>query len=90
MAHTSSARKRIRQNERRRLRNRHYRSLMKTYMKKVRTATDPESAQEAFRQATSIIDKLVSKGILHRNTAANKKAKLARFVNRTFSSAQAT
>ena len=84
MAHTASAKKRIRQAEKRRLRNKHYKSMMKTYIKKVRTATDPESAVAAYRQASSIIDKLVSKGIIHRNTAANKKSRLARFVNRTF------
>lgn len=84
MAHTASAKKRIRQAEKRRLRNKHYRSMMKTYIKKVRMATDPETAVQAYRQATSILDKLVAKGIIHRNTAANKKSRLARYVNRTF------
>ena len=86
MAHTASAKKRIRQAEKRRLRNKHYKSMMKTYIKKVRTASDRETAEQALRQATSIIDKLVSKGIIHKNTAANRKARLTRFVNRTFAS----
>lgn len=84
MAHTESAKKRIRQAEKRRLRNRHFRSMMKTLIKKVRTASDAESAVQAYREASSLIDKLVARGILHRNTAANKKSRLAKFVNRTF------
>jgi len=86
MAHTASAKKRIRQAQKRRLRNKHYKSMMKTYIKKVRLANDREAAEQALRKATSVIDKLVSKGIIHRNTAANKKARLTRYVNRTFAS----
>ncbi|MDZ7373950.1 MAG: 30S ribosomal protein S20 [candidate division KSB1 bacterium] len=84
MAHTDSARKRIRQAEKRRLRNRHFRTMMKTLIRKVRTAPDATTAVSAYREASSLIDKLVAKGIIHRNTAANKKSRLARFVNRTF------
>ncbi len=81
MAHTKSARKRIRQNEKARLRNRAYRTRMKTYMKRVLAATDRETAEEQLRKTVSLLDRLAAKGIIHRNQAANKKSRLVRYVN---------
>jgi small subunit ribosomal protein S20 len=69
--------KRIRQNEKRRLRNRAVRSKVRTALKSARTApaeTQPAAVLEAIRT----LDKAVSKGVLHRNTAARKKSALAR------------
>ncbi|HEX2438974.1 MAG TPA: 30S ribosomal protein S20 [Methylomirabilota bacterium] len=77
MANTKSAIKRIRQNERRRLRNRTVRSQVRTALKTARAAggTDQRpSVEEAIRS----LDKAVSKGVIHRNTAARKKSALAR------------
>lgn len=82
MAHTNSTRKRIRQSRRANLRNRHYKSMMKTSLKAVDSAEKTEDLQKAYKEAVSTIDKLVQKGILHRNNGANKKSKLAKRVNK--------
>ncbi|MBD3376388.1 30S ribosomal protein S20 [candidate division KSB1 bacterium] len=81
MAHHKSAIKRIRTNERDRQRNRHYKTLLKTSLKKVRSAENKEEAEALYRQTESILDKLVNKRIIHKNKAANQKSKLAVFVN---------
>ena len=80
MAKIKSAKKRIRQNERRRIRNRAIRSRIRSAVKTAREAVGakapaaPASVQEAIR----ILDKAVSKGVIHPNTAARKKSALAR------------
>jgi small subunit ribosomal protein S20 len=81
MPHHLSAKKRLRTNAKAAARNRHYRSMMRTAVKNVRSTTKQNEAQNAFQQATSLLDKLVSKGIIHKNTAANKKSRLAKYVN---------
>jgi small subunit ribosomal protein S20 len=80
VANTRSARKRIKQNERRRLRNRAIRSQVRSAVKDARAAepTPGAQARDTIREAIRTIDKAVSRGILHRNTAARKKSALAR------------
>ncbi|RMD99798.1 MAG: 30S ribosomal protein S20 [Calditrichaeota bacterium] len=82
MAHHKSAIKRIQKSRLQRKRNRHYRSLMRTSIKKVLSLTEKEEAENRLREAVSILDKLASKGIIHRNKAANQKSRLTRYVNR--------
>jgi small subunit ribosomal protein S20 len=77
VANTKSAKKRIRQNERRRLRNRAVRSKVRTAVKIARTG-EGAAAREAIGEAIRSLDKAVSQGVLHRNTAARKKSALAR------------
>jgi small subunit ribosomal protein S20 len=77
VANTRSAIKRIRQNERRRLRNRAVRSKVRTVLKVARTVEGPEQ-RTTIEEAIRTLDKAVSKGVLHRNTAARKKSALAR------------
>lgn len=77
MSKNLSVQKRIRQAEKARLRNKHYKSLMKTMIKKVKNAGSKEEAEPLYREAVSIIDSIVGKGIIHKNNAANKKSKLA-------------
>jgi small subunit ribosomal protein S20 len=77
VANTKSARKRIRQNERRRLRNRAVRSQLRTAVKVARTLEGPEQ-RPSIEAAIRSLDKAVSKGVIHRNTAARKKSALAR------------
>jgi small subunit ribosomal protein S20 len=69
----------MRQNERRRLRNRAVRSRVRSAIKVARTAlgSGPD-AQSAVRDALRTLDKAVTKGVIHRNTAARKKSALAR------------
>jgi len=79
VANTKSAKKRMRQSERRRLRNRAVRSKVRTAVKLARSSAGAEmrtSVADAIRE----LDKAVSKGVLHRNTAARKKSALARRV----------
>ena len=81
MAHHKSAIKRIQTNTRDTIRNRHYMSMLRTQIKKVRAAESKEQGEALYRQATSLLDKLVVKGIIHRNRAANQKSKLASVVD---------
>ncbi len=76
MANIKSAKKRIRQNEKRRLRNKSYKSFLKTITKKYLKEEDPEKKKELLKKVYSAYDKVVSKGILHKNTVARKKSKL--------------
>ena len=80
MANTSSALKRMRQNERRRLRNRTVRSQVRTAVKTARTALGSAGtdARTVVGDAIRALDKAVTKGVIHRNTAARKKSALAR------------
>ncbi len=72
MAHTKSAKKRIRQNEKRRLRNKAIRTFYRNRIKECRLAIasgNLEEAQKAFQRAMSAVARAVSKGVLHKNTA---------------------
>ncbi len=80
MSQNKSVQKRIRQAEKSRLRNRHYKSLMKTSIKKVRSALTSDEAAPLFKKAISVIDKVAGKGIIHKNNASNKKSKLSAYV----------
>ncbi len=84
MANIKSQVKRIRTNEKRRQRNQAVKSELKTYVRKTRElveAGDKEGAAQALAAASRKLDKAVSKGVIHRNQAANRKSKLARRVN---------
>lgn len=79
-----SALKRARQAEERRLRNRHYKTMVKNAVKKVLEAVqarEVERARDLLPEAVSVINKAVSKGILHWRTAARKVSRLSRLVN---------
>ena len=58
------------------------RSELRTVIKKVRTASDPEAAQKALSGALPLIDRTARKGVIHPNPAARHKARLTRLVNR--------
>jgi len=82
MAHHKSAFKRMKTNARDNERNRAYKSTLKTQIKKVRSAKNKEEGVALFRNAESMLDKLARKGIIHKNKAANQKAKLEVLINR--------
>jgi small subunit ribosomal protein S20 len=85
LAHTKSAIKNIRKNRKRRLRNRMYRSRAKTAIKKARRLIEAgqfEEAREAIRVAYSALDKAAEKGVIHKNNAARRKARLMRLYNK--------
>lgn len=79
MANTAQAKKRVRQSEKHRAHNAARRSLMRTEIKKAIKAIESQdraAAQQAYRSATSIIDRLAGKGVLHKNTASRYKSRL--------------
>jgi small subunit ribosomal protein S20 len=81
----SSVEKRHAQSERSRLRNKSYKSMLKTRTKEFLETVgsgNKTSAQEEYRSLVGLLDKAVSKGILHKNTAARKKSRMSKVLNR--------
>ena len=79
MANSVQAKKRARQNEKRRQHNASLRSMVRTYLKKVDAAIvsgDRANAQEAYTAAVPVIDRMADKGIIHKNKAARHKSRL--------------
>lgn len=83
MANTRSAIKRIKQSEKRRQRNRAARSEIRSTVKAARSALGSKApeAKAAVDDAIRTIDRAVTKGVMHRNTAARRKSALARQIN---------
>ncbi|MFC2646828.1 MAG: 30S ribosomal protein S20 [Coriobacteriaceae bacterium] len=84
MANIKSQKKRIKTAEKARVRNQAVRSELKTYVKKVRVAVengDAEEAQKVARIANRKLDKAASKGIIHKNQAAERKSGVQKLVN---------
>ena len=80
MGATGSALKRVRQSRKNNLRNRHYKSKMRTAIKNVMGA-DKKEASVLLTKAISTIDRVCTKGIIHSNNAARNKSKLTKYVN---------
>ena len=83
MPNNAAAKKRMRQEQKRRLHNRSVKSLVKTQITKAReaiayTGTD---AEEAVRAAISELDRAAKKGVIHRNNAARRKSRLMKQLN---------
>ena len=80
MANTRSARKRIKTSEKRRLRNRAVRSQVRSQVKTARSVEPTQGAEgrAAIQDAIRSLDKAMSRGVIHRNTAARRKSSLAR------------
>ncbi len=81
MAHHLSAKKRIRQNEQRRVLNRYYARTTRNAMKDLRNTKDKSAATEMLPKVSSMVDRLAKMHIIHRNKAANLKSKLAKHIN---------
>jgi len=84
LANIKSAQKRIRVAAKRQARNKHVKSFTKTAVKKVTVAAGAKEANtnELLLQAIAAIDKAASKGVYHKNTAARKKSRLTKMVNK--------
>lgn len=78
MANNASAEKRIRQERKRNLHNRAQRSRLRTAIKRIMIAEDPQEAAAAFRETAGLLDRLASRRLIHPNKAARKKSQLAR------------
>ena len=84
MANHKSAKKRIRQNEKRRKANQAAKSACRTAMKKVRAsveAGDKDGAKENLRLAQKVVATAVTKGLYHKNNGARKISRLAKLVS---------
>ena len=80
MANTPQAKKRARQSEKHRAHNASMRSMVRTYIKRVYAAieaNDKKMAEEAYREAQPVIDRMARKGLIHKNKAARHKSRLS-------------
>ena len=82
MAHHKSAKKRIRQDAAKRLKNRYYKKSARTAILKLREMTDKKEAQDYLPKVISMIDKLAKKNTWHKNKASNLKSKLMKHVGK--------
>jgi small subunit ribosomal protein S20 len=86
VAHSLSAKKRVRQNEKINKYNRSYKAELKTevkdFLKLVHHNRDLKAAETALPEAYKTIDKIAAKGVIHKKTAARRKSRLARLVSK--------
>jgi small subunit ribosomal protein S20 len=80
LPHHKSAMKRIRQDKKRRVRNRAVKSAVKSAAKSVEAAKGREEGEKLLSEVTSVIDRAAKKGAIHWRTAARKKSRLAKRV----------
>ncbi len=82
MANHKSAKKRIRTNARKNAVNKASVSKMKTLVKKVSSLTKPEEGDVSYKEAVAVLDRMASKGRVHKNTVARKKSALTKHINK--------
>jgi small subunit ribosomal protein S20 len=80
MANHKSSIKRIRSNDTKRLHNRYYAKTTRTFLKRIRLATDKKEATDLLPKVSSMLDKLAKRSVIHKNKAANLKSKIAKRV----------
>ena len=81
MANHKSALKRIRSNEKKRLRNKYYYKTTRNAIKALRATEDSKEAAEMLPKVSSMLDKLAKRNIIHKKKSANLKSKLTKKVN---------
>lgn len=84
MAHSLSAKKRIRQNIKHKIRNRDRKQALKVQVRKVTDALKARNADDAGKElktAVKLIDRIAAKGTIHKNAAARKKSRLQKKLN---------
>lgn len=81
MANHQSAKKRIRQNEKRRVENRYYALTTRNAMRKLRATEEKAEAETLYPKVTSMLDRLAKKNIIHKKKASNLKSKLQKYVS---------
>ncbi len=82
MANHKSAKKRIRSNNAKRLRNRYYAKTTRTAIKQLRTLKSKEEAEKSLPRVISLIDRLAKKNVIHKNKSSNLKSKMTLHVNK--------
>ena len=73
--------KRVRQSRKANNKNRHYRSMMRTAVKSIMEVTDKKDSEDKLRNAISVIDRVKSKGVIHKNTASRQKSRITNHIN---------
>jgi small subunit ribosomal protein S20 len=84
VAHSLSAKKRIRQSAKRRLRNRDRKRVIRLELKKLHTVVatgDKAASTTELKKAQEVLDRMSARGAIHKNTAARRKSQLARKIN---------
>ena len=82
MANHKSAKKRIRSNEAKKLRNKYVHKTTRNAVRKLRTITEKGEAQKLFPAVASMLDKLAKRNVIHKNKASNLKSGLAVHINK--------
>jgi small subunit ribosomal protein S20 len=77
-----SSEKRVRQDKKRQAYNRFYKVMAKRAIKDVISATTASEAEQKYRRASEVLDRIADRGIIHKNFAANHKSKLAIHINK--------
>ncbi len=89
MPNIKSAKKRVKTNKRDTLRNKHYKSMLKTEIKKVEDAIEAgekDKVESLLKKALKAIGRVASKGVIHKNNAARKESRLVKKVNQFLAS----
>lgn len=81
MANNKSAKKRIRQIEKRRVHNKYYHKTTRSAIKALRNTEDKAAAEALLPKVNALLDKLSKRNIIHKNKAGNLKSKMALHVN---------
>ena len=82
MAHHQSAKKRIRQDEKKRVHNKYFSKTMRNAVRDLRAISEKEVATAEYPKVVSMIDRLAKKNLIHKNKAANLKSKLAAHISK--------
>ena len=81
MSAKGSVLKRVRQAAKSRNKNRHYKSILSTAIKRVMNVDSKKDAQSELSKAQKVIDKVAAKGVIHKKKAANKKSSISKHLN---------
>ena len=81
MSAKGSVLKRVRQAAKQRQKNRHYKSILSGAIKKAMSTENKKDAHEELSKVQKVIDKIASKGIIHKKKAANKKSSISKYLN---------
>ncbi len=79
-----SAKKRLRQSQKAKLRNQAIKSKLKSLIKKVEGSTDPQDALSNFKDVQSLLDKAARIKVIHKNEASRQKEKLTKLIKQKF------
>ncbi len=82
MAHHQSAKKRIRQDEKKKVHNKYYAKTTRNAVRDLREVSEKDAAVAELPKVVSMIDRLAQKNLIHKNKAANLKSKLAQHISK--------